>query len=135
MISASNADALAGLRDRTDERRPQHLQEWREQCGHRSAAVHMADAGVPMEEIAQCLGHSDVEVTRRIYARFSPDYLSGAAAALEYDDIAPARSNRGRNVVSGTDGASTRSPDVAAGLNWAPCLACSAAAHVSGNAL
>jgi integrase len=52
-----------------------------------SAAVHMAEAGVPMEEIAQYLGHSDVGVTRRTYARFSPDYLKGAASALEYDDL------------------------------------------------
>jgi integrase len=52
-----------------------------------SAAVHMAEAGVPMEEIAQFLGHEDVNVTRRVYARFSPTYLHGAAAALEYDDL------------------------------------------------
>jgi integrase len=52
-----------------------------------SAAVHMAEDGVPMEEIAQYLGHSNVNVTRNIYARFSPDYLRKAAAALEYDDL------------------------------------------------
>lgn len=50
-----------------------------------SAAVHMAEAGVSMEEIAQYLGHSDVNVTRRVYARFSPTFLQNAAAALEYD--------------------------------------------------
>jgi integrase len=53
-----------------------------------SAAVHMAEQGVPIEEIAQFLGHSNVNVTREIYARFSPDYLRKAAAALEYDDLA-----------------------------------------------
>lgn len=59
-----------------------------------SAAVHMAEAGITMEEIAQYLGHDDVEVTRRTYARFSPTYLRRAAAALEYDDLAiPARFN------------------------------------------
>jgi integrase len=52
-----------------------------------SAAVHMAEDGVPIEEIAQYLGHSDVNVTRKIYARFSPDYLRKAAASLEYDDL------------------------------------------------
>ena len=52
-----------------------------------SAAVHMAEAGIPMEEIAQYLGHRDINVTRRIYARFSPDYLRQAASALEYDDL------------------------------------------------
>jgi integrase len=56
-----------------------------------SAAVHMAEAGIPMEEIAQFLGHSDVNVTRRVYARFSPTYLKEAARALEYDDLAAAK--------------------------------------------
>lgn len=48
-----------------------------------SAAVWMAEAGVAMEEIAQFLGHSDVNITRRVYARYSPDYLRTAAGALE----------------------------------------------------
>lgn len=48
-----------------------------------SAAVWMAEANVPMEEIAQFLGHSDINTTRRIYARYSPDYLRKAASALE----------------------------------------------------
>lgn len=48
-----------------------------------SAAVWMAEDGVPMEEIAQYLGHSNTEITRRVYARFSPDYLRNAAKALE----------------------------------------------------
>lgn len=48
-----------------------------------SAATWMAEDGVDMEEIAQFLGHSDVRTTRKIYARFSPDYLHGAAASLE----------------------------------------------------
>lgn len=49
-----------------------------------TAAVHMAEDGVPMEEIAQYLGHGDINVTRKIYARFSPTYLKRAAASLEY---------------------------------------------------
>jgi integrase len=52
-----------------------------------SAAAHMAEDGVPLEEISQFLGHSDINVTRKIYARFSPDYLRKAAASLEYDDL------------------------------------------------
>jgi len=40
-----------------------------------------------MEEIQQFLGHSDINVTRKIYARFSPSYLKEAAAALEFDDL------------------------------------------------
>lgn len=49
----------------------------------RSSARWMVEAGVPMEEISQYLGHTSTEVTRRVYARFSPDYLGKAAAALE----------------------------------------------------
>jgi integrase len=48
-----------------------------------SAAVHMAESGVPMSEIAQFLGHSSETVTYRVYARFSPDHLRRAAGALE----------------------------------------------------
>jgi len=52
-----------------------------------SAAVHMAEDGTDMEEIRQFRGHSDIEVTRRIYAGFSPKYLRKAASALEFDDL------------------------------------------------
>ncbi len=48
-----------------------------------SAAVWMAEAGIPMAEIAQFLGHSNMNTTYRVYARFSPNHLSAAAAALE----------------------------------------------------
>jgi hypothetical protein len=52
-----------------------------------SAAVHMAEAGLSMEVIAQYLGHEDANVTRKKYARYSPTYLREAAAALEFDDL------------------------------------------------
>lgn len=48
-----------------------------------SAAVHMAEDGVPMDEICQYMGHDDIETTRQIYARFSPSHLKRAAKALE----------------------------------------------------
>lgn len=51
-----------------------------------TAAVWMAEAGRPMSEIAQYLGHSSDRVTFRIYARYSPDYLRGAAAALDWTE-------------------------------------------------
>jgi integrase len=51
-----------------------------------SAAVWMAEAARPMAEISQFLGHSDEKVTARIYARFSPEFLRGAALALELDE-------------------------------------------------
>lgn len=50
-----------------------------------SAAVHMAEDGISMEEIAQYLGHSDSRITAKVYARFSPTFLRRAAASLEYD--------------------------------------------------
>lgn len=49
----------------------------------RTAGRFMAEAGVPIEEIAQYLGHSDPHITRATYAQFSPDYLRKAAGALE----------------------------------------------------
>lgn len=49
-----------------------------------TAAVWMAESGVPMEEIGQYLGHSSAEITRRVYARYSPDHLRKAASALEF---------------------------------------------------
>jgi integrase len=52
-----------------------------------SAAVHMVEAGISFEEVAQFLGHDDVNVTRKVYGRFSPNHLRTAAAALEYDDL------------------------------------------------
>lgn len=47
-----------------------------------SAAVWMAEDGHDMEEISQYLGHDDVKVTRRIYARFSPTHLRKLADSL-----------------------------------------------------
>jgi integrase len=54
-----------------------------------SAAVHLAEDGISMDEIAQWLGHSNVNTTRQVYARYSADYLREAAAALEFDDLGP----------------------------------------------
>lgn len=48
-----------------------------------TAAVWMAEAGVPMPEIAQYLGHTDDRITQRVYARFSPQHLRRASGALE----------------------------------------------------
>jgi integrase len=47
-----------------------------------TAAVLMAEGGVPMSEISQYLGHRSTDTTERVYARYSPDYLRGAAKAL-----------------------------------------------------
>lgn len=47
-----------------------------------TAAVWMAEAGVPMEEIAQYMGHTSPAVTFRTYARYSPEYLRKASDAI-----------------------------------------------------
>lgn len=49
-----------------------------------TAAVWMAEAGTPMSEIAQYLGHSDDRITSRVYARYSPDHLRRAAGAIRW---------------------------------------------------
>ena len=47
-----------------------------------TAASWMAEAGVPMSEIAAVLGHRDSRTTERVYARMSPEYLQKAVRAL-----------------------------------------------------
>lgn len=49
-----------------------------------SAAVWMAEDRVPMSEISAFLGHRNTRITERVYARFHPDYLRMAAAALDW---------------------------------------------------
>lgn len=48
-----------------------------------TAAVWMAAAGRPIPEIAQYLGHSNPSITFKVYARYQPDHLRQAAAALD----------------------------------------------------
>lgn len=48
----------------------------------RSAARHMVENGIPLEAVAQYLGHKSMAVTFSTYARFSPTYLKGAADVL-----------------------------------------------------
>jgi len=52
-----------------------------------SAAVWMAEAGVPMAEIAQVLGHRDATVTQKVYAVFSPHHLRSAVSVLEVGKV------------------------------------------------
>lgn len=49
-----------------------------------TAAVWMAEDGVPMAEIAQFLGHDDDRTTQRHYSRFTPGYLRKAAGSLTW---------------------------------------------------
>jgi integrase len=47
-----------------------------------TAAVWMAEGGVPMSEISQYMGHTSTAVTERVYARFSPQHLRRGADAI-----------------------------------------------------
>lgn len=47
-----------------------------------TAASWMAEAGIPMSEIAAVLGHQDSRITERVYAKLSPTYLQKAVKAL-----------------------------------------------------
>ncbi|HRC27191.1 MAG TPA: tyrosine-type recombinase/integrase [Alphaproteobacteria bacterium] len=48
-----------------------------------TAAVWMAESGIPMPVIAQYLGHRDGRITQRVYARYSPDYMACCTNAIE----------------------------------------------------
>lgn len=48
----------------------------------RTAASWMAQAGVPLEEVAAFLGDS-IDMVRKVYAHFAPDYLRRAADAIQ----------------------------------------------------
>ncbi|WP_219895081.1 tyrosine-type recombinase/integrase [Aquisediminimonas profunda] len=49
-----------------------------------TAGVWMAQSDVPMQKIAQFLGHTSTRVTERTYARYSPSFMRDAAAALDW---------------------------------------------------
>lgn len=80
----SHAAEIAGLSDVT----PHVLRH--------TAAVWLAEGGHSMSEIAQYLGHSNEKVTAAVYARFSPDYLRGAASALEFDELSEAAERKAK---------------------------------------
>jgi len=50
----------------------------------RTAAVWMAMADVPMDRIAQVLGHTSTRITYASYARYSPRFMADAIAALDW---------------------------------------------------
>lgn len=55
-----------------------------------TAAVHLVAGGVPMQKVAQYLGHSNTFVTERVYGRFAPDHLRDEAAILDFTNRARA---------------------------------------------
>jgi integrase len=55
-----------------------------------TAAVHLVAAGVPMQKVAQYLGHSNTSVTERVYGRYAPDHMREEAAILDFTKVAKA---------------------------------------------
>ncbi len=51
----------------------------RHTCG-----VWMAQANVPMQKIAQFMGHTSTRVTETVYARYSPSFMQDASAAAVF---------------------------------------------------
>ena len=56
-----------------------------------TAAVHLAEAGMSMSEIANYLGHEDSAITEKVYARFSPEHLRESANVLDFTTIRQVR--------------------------------------------
>lgn len=68
-----------------------------------SAAVWMAEDGVPMSEIARYLGHKDSRITERVYARFSPEHLMRASQSLEVGEFTQRRLAKRSFGLTGTE--------------------------------
>lgn len=52
-----------------------------------TAAVHLVEAGIPIVEVAQMLGHSNPSITFSVYGRFSPTHLRKAANVLNFSRL------------------------------------------------
>tara|TARA_E500000331_G_C17219398_1_gene697350 strand:+ start:336 stop:1292 length:957 start_codon:yes stop_codon:yes gene_type:complete len=55
-----------------------HIQDLRH-----TAAVWMIGDGVEMAKVSTYLGHTSIDITRNVYAKYEPGHLKDAAAALE----------------------------------------------------
>lgn len=49
-----------------------------------TAAVTMLSQGLPLEKVAQMLGHSNVSTTYRVYGRYLPEHMKDAADLLDF---------------------------------------------------
>lgn len=52
-----------------------------------TAAVWMLRAGSSIQRISQYLGHTSLDQTFKVYARYQPDFLRAEAAALDVSDL------------------------------------------------
>ena len=51
-----------------------------------TVAVQMLEAEESIEKVSDFLGHSNIHITKKTYARFQPEHLASAAAALDFLD-------------------------------------------------
>jgi integrase len=58
-----------------------------------SVAVRMLAAGMPIEKVSQFLGHSNIQITQKTYARFMPEHLADAAEIMDLGFSEPARTS------------------------------------------
>ena len=56
-----------------------------------TAAVTMLSAGLPIEMVAQVLGHSNLSVTYRTYGRYLPGQMQDPVDVLNFTEIRKAR--------------------------------------------
>lgn len=90
--------------------------QWIHQIRH-SVAVRMLAAGMPMEKVSQFLGHSNLHITYKTYARFMPEHLADAAATLDLTELRETASTSSTSGVSlklllGSKGSGTSNPSV-----------------------
>ncbi|WP_232617720.1 tyrosine-type recombinase/integrase [Pseudooceanicola antarcticus] len=52
-----------------------------------STAVMLLSAGIPIEKVAQVLGHSNISVTYSAYGRYLPEHLQDAVIVLDFPSI------------------------------------------------
>lgn len=49
----------------------------------------MLAAGMKIEQVSQYLGHSNIQITQKIYAQFLPEHLADAPDILNFDLAKP----------------------------------------------
>ena len=59
-----------------------------------SVAVRMLAAGMPIHKVSQFLGHSDIHITQKTYARYMPEHLSDAADIMDLGFIEPSSTSK-----------------------------------------
>jgi len=52
-----------------------------------TAAVTMLSAGIPIEKVAQVLGHSNVSMTYKVYGRYLPEHMQDAVDVLDFGSM------------------------------------------------